>query len=280
MHDNDSDDSEYEVGYGKPPKSGQFRPGQSGNPRGSNRAARACAKKKSTFGDLLPEGLGQGIEIGDGDRKVRVSALQLGIRRRIEASAKGDLRSLKDVLNLRDVRESRPLAPEQELVLTLDEMRATALPFGVSLYQPNVVVFRLPKPADKNAPVATVKPKRRHKSAQDISYQSAAEIIEYEFERKTWVTDPVSSARTRMKMREIIAEQLVRLFAANAPGSCDLLIRLNQRAAVEPRVSKTYVQVPWDYVMPQKLGPDWRERGFEEQRKAREEGRPVAEWAT
>lgn len=29
--------SDYEVGYKKPPKSGQFRPGQSGNPRGAKR---------------------------------------------------------------------------------------------------------------------------------------------------------------------------------------------------------------------------------------------------
>ena len=279
MHDEESEDREYEVGYGKPPKAGQFRPGQSGNPRGSNRAARARAKKTSTFGDLLPEGLGQGIEIGDGDRKVRVSALQLGIRRRIEASAKGDLRSLKDVLNLRDVKESGPLAPEQELVVTLDQLGATGLPLGVSLYQPDVKILRNSKPVDGNAPVATVKAKRHRKSVVEMPRKSVAELIEYEFERKTWVTDPATETRKRMTMRELIAEQLVRLFAANRPGSCDLLIRLNQRAAVEPRVSRTYVQVPWDYVMPEKLGPDWRERGLEEQRKALEEGRPVAEWA-
>lgn len=29
-----SDQSDYEVGYGRPPKSGQFRKGKSGNPKG------------------------------------------------------------------------------------------------------------------------------------------------------------------------------------------------------------------------------------------------------
>ena len=30
----DQEDHEYPVGYGKPPKSGQFKKGQSGNPKG------------------------------------------------------------------------------------------------------------------------------------------------------------------------------------------------------------------------------------------------------
>ena len=34
---NDNDD--YEVGYGRPPKSGQFKKGQSGNPKGRPRNA-------------------------------------------------------------------------------------------------------------------------------------------------------------------------------------------------------------------------------------------------
>ena len=31
---------DYEVGYGKPPKSGQFKPGQSGNPKGRPKGAK------------------------------------------------------------------------------------------------------------------------------------------------------------------------------------------------------------------------------------------------
>lgn len=280
MSDEVSVNTGYTVGYRKPPKSGQFGPGKSGNPRGSTRAARARAGKKSTFGDLLPKGLRQAFECMEGGRKVRISALQLGIRRRIEASAKGDLRSLKEVLNLRDVKESGPLAPGRQLVLNLDEFRASALPLGYSLYLPDVTVFREPKPVDPNAPAPARKTKRRRKNTDVLPYQSAADIIEFEFERQTWVTDPGTGLRKRMTMREVIAEQLVRLFVAGKPGSSDLLIRLNQRAALDPdRFKTTYVAVPWDFIMPQKLGPDWRERGLEEWRKAREEGRPVAEWA-
>lgn len=40
MNGDDKDD-DYEVGYGKPPKHSQFRPGQSGNPRGAKKGTRA-----------------------------------------------------------------------------------------------------------------------------------------------------------------------------------------------------------------------------------------------
>lgn len=34
-----ANDGDYEVGYGKPPKASQFKPGQSGNPKGRPKAA-------------------------------------------------------------------------------------------------------------------------------------------------------------------------------------------------------------------------------------------------
>lgn len=38
-----NDDSQYEVGYGKPPKHGQFAPGTSGNPKGRPRGSKNFA---------------------------------------------------------------------------------------------------------------------------------------------------------------------------------------------------------------------------------------------
>ena len=37
---NDFEDRDYEVGYGKPPKHTQFKPGQSGNPKGRPKDSR------------------------------------------------------------------------------------------------------------------------------------------------------------------------------------------------------------------------------------------------
>jgi hypothetical protein len=40
-----SGDTDYEVGYKKPPKSGQFQKGQSGNPKGKTKGKKATAKE-------------------------------------------------------------------------------------------------------------------------------------------------------------------------------------------------------------------------------------------
>ena len=59
-------DHDYEVGYGKPPKAGRFKPGQSGNPRG---------RPKGTLNlktDLQQE-LAERISVREGDRQLTVS---------------------------------------------------------------------------------------------------------------------------------------------------------------------------------------------------------------
>jgi hypothetical protein len=56
--------SEYEVGYGKPPKSTRFQPGQSGNPRGRPKGT------KNLKTDLIEE-LHETIEIREGNRSAK-----------------------------------------------------------------------------------------------------------------------------------------------------------------------------------------------------------------
>lgn len=55
----DGDDKPYEVGYGKPPKGSQFKPGESGNPKG--RKARGTTVKAK-----LQEKLHQKVKLSDG----------------------------------------------------------------------------------------------------------------------------------------------------------------------------------------------------------------------
>ncbi|MEW9922579.1 DUF5681 domain-containing protein, partial [Marimonas sp. MJW-29] len=62
-----SDD--YEVGYGKPPKSAQFKPGKSGNPKGR-------PKGSLDFKTHVQEMLSRQVTITDGGKRRRISALE------------------------------------------------------------------------------------------------------------------------------------------------------------------------------------------------------------
>lgn len=55
----------YEVGYGKPPRRTQFKPGQSGNPRGRPRGQR-------NLSTMLKEALNEKVTLREGDRTRKV----------------------------------------------------------------------------------------------------------------------------------------------------------------------------------------------------------------
>ncbi|MBK7950643.1 MAG: hypothetical protein IPK00_18265 [Deltaproteobacteria bacterium] len=78
--------SEYEVGYGKPPKSTRFQPGQSGNPRGRPKGT------KNLKTDLIEE-LHETIEIREGNRTRKVTKQRAFVKALTNGSIKGNARS-------------------------------------------------------------------------------------------------------------------------------------------------------------------------------------------
>jgi hypothetical protein len=81
-----------DVGYGKPPCAHQFKPGQSGNPKGRPEGA----KSETT---ILHELLQQKISLNERGRTRRITVLE-GIMRRIaEDSLKGNIKSAAFMLN-------------------------------------------------------------------------------------------------------------------------------------------------------------------------------------
>lgn len=74
------------VGYGKPPRAHQFKPGQSGNPRGRPKGARS----EST---ILHDLLHRKIEIRDGGRLRKITVLEAILLRFTEDSLKGNTKS-------------------------------------------------------------------------------------------------------------------------------------------------------------------------------------------
>ena len=86
------DDGDYEVGYGKPPKSTRWKPGQSGNPKGR-------PKKTKDFDKLIDRELSETVRITDGGESKVVTKRELIIKRLINEALKGDKAALKLTLN-------------------------------------------------------------------------------------------------------------------------------------------------------------------------------------
>lgn len=79
-------EADYEVGYGKPPKHTQFKPGQSGNPRGRPRGT------KNLKTDLMEE-LGEKIVVREGEETRRVSKQRAVVKTLVAKTLKGDARA-------------------------------------------------------------------------------------------------------------------------------------------------------------------------------------------
>lgn len=82
------------IGFGSPPVEHQFKPGQSGNPRGRPKRAR-------NLKSILSEEQSERVRVTDSQgRSRRYSKLQLVIKRLLEKAAKGDVRAISKLVEL------------------------------------------------------------------------------------------------------------------------------------------------------------------------------------
>jgi len=107
---------DYEVGYGKPPRSTRFKKGQSGNPRGRS----SGSKNLST---LLSEALNEPVTVTENGRRRKVSKREAIIKQLVNQSANGDWRAVKMLLEiLRDIEgQTEPAADEPSAFTAADE---------------------------------------------------------------------------------------------------------------------------------------------------------------
>jgi Family of unknown function (DUF5681) len=107
--------SEYKIGYGKPPKSSQFKRGKSGNPEGRPKGSLKLAT------DLAAE-LNEQITVREDGRARRVSKQRASIKSLMAKALQGDIRANAAILALY-ARVLTDLPDDQESVVHDNELQ-------------------------------------------------------------------------------------------------------------------------------------------------------------
>jgi hypothetical protein len=84
--------SDYEVGYGRPPRETRFRPGQSGNPTGSRKGSK-------TIGARLRELMNSKVTVTEQGRSRRISRLDVMLRQLANDAMRGDQRAIRLIMD-------------------------------------------------------------------------------------------------------------------------------------------------------------------------------------
>ena len=93
----DPSDQEYRVGPGRPPKAYQFKPGQSGNPKGARRKPRSIAPDLKA---LFERALSGKVTLRQGEQEKIITKAAAGIEQLVNQFAKGDRHARRDLFAL------------------------------------------------------------------------------------------------------------------------------------------------------------------------------------
>jgi hypothetical protein len=84
-------DSDYQVGYGKPPRHSRFKKGSSGNPKGRPRGSKNAAT-------LLNEALSEQVVISENGRRRTITKKEAIVTQIVNKAASGDHRAIQLLL--------------------------------------------------------------------------------------------------------------------------------------------------------------------------------------
>lgn len=112
-----ADKSDNQTGYKKPPASHQFKPGQSGNPKGR-------PKGSKNFSAALNEELPKRMLISENGKRQTVAKVEALAKRLLEKALKGDLKAIALVISSSRLNESDQ--PEASLISNEDDLALIA----------------------------------------------------------------------------------------------------------------------------------------------------------
>lgn len=83
----------YDIGYRRPPESGRFKKGTSGNPRGR-------PKGSTNFLTILEQELAQSIVVNENGKKKTITRMQAMVKRIVAGALQGDLKALMTLFEI------------------------------------------------------------------------------------------------------------------------------------------------------------------------------------
>lgn len=99
----------YEIGYRRPPKSGQFTKGKTGNPRGR-------PKGSKSFMSLLAKELGQSIVVNENGKKKTITRLQAMVKKMVSGALNGDQKAMLTLVEILKRTGQFETTPESSLL--------------------------------------------------------------------------------------------------------------------------------------------------------------------
>jgi hypothetical protein len=111
-----ADEEAFEVGFGKPPRSTQFKPGRSGNPAGRPRGAK-------NFATAIEQELATRVTVTENGRRRRISKREVIAKHLVNKAAGGDLKAIPLLLSEARTRQSNLADDGSDLVFDTAEDR-------------------------------------------------------------------------------------------------------------------------------------------------------------
>jgi hypothetical protein len=135
----------YEVGFARPPRSRQFKPGQSGNPAGRPRGTK-------NFATALEQELNARVTVTENGRRRRISKRVVIAKHLVNKAAGGDLKAIPLLLNEARARQGNLAGAGSDQVFDTPEDRKVLDSFIARIRSSSPQSVATPPTAEEDEP--------------------------------------------------------------------------------------------------------------------------------